>query len=1071
MEADLGRADLLSDAVPTAAILVVAVLFVALWAASHVFVRRLRDPWLRVGLVVLRLLAAAIAVWSVLQAFGRVVTIGTPWPLWLAGAIGALAVEGVLGLYRLERGIASRALGWSLTALRVLLILMVFFMLMQPVLRRQVARRIERFVAVLLDDSDSMRIVDSQWSVADRLDLAALFAFDSVKGRARLMDHERSMADVQRELAAETHTLNAAAVAAPEAFLALLETQSARLRETIAQRYRPAVDGAVDALAGLAEDKRYPEALRAEAGAMRDKLDDVVRDALRKLKSRVERDFKDGPAAGAKEVGDLIATIDTALTQMLVTLPALAETADKAFYDSFTPEQRQAIDELARQPRDRIARQTLVGKPLGADRSLLETLGADYGVKIVAFAQSNREVTADDLLSAPAPASADTSAPTNGPTDAAFLPAEARTGTDIAGSLESVLAGFPAESLAGVLLLADGRHNAASGVDAVARTLGSQRIPVCVVPIGSAVPPLDAAILNLRSPESVYLGDRVAMRLDLKFDGLSGSSLKVRLLADGADASEQTVKVPEDAHRTTLRFTHTPEARGVVRYAVEMEEPEGDKTPANNRWTFDVAVTDDRTNVLIVEDRPRWEFRYLRNLFFGRDKSVHLQYVLLRPDLLAGAPPAPVVHASAARKFGDAEATALPKNREEWLKFDAIILGDLPPEALNEETVKDLRYCVDERGALLVVIAGPNYMPHAFEDTAWQELLPVRYAPRKERLFESPEPEYRLLLSPSGRTHPIMQMSASATENDQIWSDMPKLHWRCLIEDAKEGANVLAYAEPQTKADDRDLFERRTVSAEEAARDLEAQIKRRSRNALIVEHRFGQGRVLMMNFDRTWRLRYGIGDTFHHRFWGQVLRWGGGENLRSGTEQVRLGTDRIGYAPGQPIQIVSKLIDEQYRPILGAEVFAKVFQGERLVLRRKLSFREGSNGIYEAQIDGLADLGRYRVELESSAAEEILAREGEGMVQTEFNVISTTAHAELAELTVDLGTLNRIAELSGGALEGPVRAGALLERFGQGSRTVDEIREWTLWDRWPLLLAIVGCVTIEWLLRRRASLA
>ena len=65
---------------------------------------------------------------------------------------------------------------------------------------------------------------------------------------------------------------------------------------------------------------------------------------------------------------------------------------------------------------------------------------------------------------------------------------------------------------------------------------------------------------------------------------------------------------------------------------MKIDPVEGELFPNNNEWDFDTAVSDDRTNVLIIDDRPRWEFRYLRNLFDSRDKSVHLQYVLLHPD-------------------------------------------------------------------------------------------------------------------------------------------------------------------------------------------------------------------------------------------------------------------------------------------------------------------------------------------------------------------------------------------------------------------------------------------------------
>ena len=38
----------------------------------------------------------------------------------------------------------------------------------------------------------------------------------------------------------------------------------------------------------------------------------------------------------------------------------------------------------------------------------------------------------------------------------------------------------------------------------------------------------------------------------------------------------------------------------------------------------------EKFQVLIVEDQPRWEYRYLAN-YLKRDKRVHLQTVLLEP--------------------------------------------------------------------------------------------------------------------------------------------------------------------------------------------------------------------------------------------------------------------------------------------------------------------------------------------------------------------------------------------------------------------------------------------------------
>ena len=119
-------------------------------------------------------------------------------------------------------------------------------------------------------------------------------------------------------------------------------------------------------------------------------------------------------------------------------------------------------------------------------------------------------------------------------------------------------------------------------------------------------------------------------------------------------------------------------------------------------------MAEDQVNLLFVEGRPRWEFRYLKNLFSGRDKTVRLQYVLLEPDKLEGVPALKKIEASASRPDGEIEATALPKDEAEWMKFDVIILGDVAPKYLKPEELKILERFVKDRSGTLIVISGPN---------------------------------------------------------------------------------------------------------------------------------------------------------------------------------------------------------------------------------------------------------------------------------------------------------------------------------------------------------------------------
>lgn len=638
--------------------------------------------------------------------------------------------------------------------------------------------------------------------------------------------------------------------------------------------------------------------------------------------------------------------------------------------------------------------------------------------------------------------------------------------TDLNNALSTVLEQVHPDNLAGVVMITDGRHNRPGRVEDVARRFGILDAPVGIFAVGSGKPPKDAAILQVRSPDAVYLGDRVRVAAEVKFDGYRGKKAMLRLYQGDKVLEEKEIAVPQDHHREEVRFRHVPDEGGVGAYRVELEALDGERFANNNSWSFETAVTDARTNVLVVDSFPRWEFRYLRNLFYGRDKSIHLQYVLLDPDTVGGQEDE-VIAASASRDFGDARATRLPTSEEEWRKFDVIILGDLAPEAIDEETWKIIEGCVSERAALLVAVAGPRAMPHAIRSETARGLFPVEYTPSNRTYFASGGEKFRMGLTQSGRMHPVTAQSDSRLLNEKIWAEFPEARWRHPVDGIKEGAEVLMMAaveEQKSKA---------VGSAAELGSALNRLAKRKEeeeRRALLVTQQVGNGKVAMLLTDRTWRLREGVGDVYHHRFWGQLVRWGAGPNLRSGTGTVRLGSDAITYTGDDKVQIIARLWDKDKTPVVDDKLKAEVWRGDEKVAQVPLVYREGSNGLHEATAGPFAESGRYEIKIVGKEVEKLLEEEGGGEVTTGFRVVGARSPVELSETTLNLPLLERIAELSGGRVVEAKELGELAGMILTGDETRWELRETSLWDHWLLLVLLGLLLTSEWVLRRGAGL-
>jgi len=1124
----------LPPSVPTALVFCLAVAAIAAWMVAHrlsrgaagrvrkgvrnptTFQKRFLTPFLTAG----RVAVGFVAMLAVAQALQRPLTLATNWPIWPIALAGAAAVEAVLALYAMERRTVSPSAGLALAALRVTLVALVVLMLAQPVRPWTLDKTLQRFVAVLLDNSASMYVPDSQLTPSEKMRLAEKFGVEGVRRPFALDLASDALDKVRADLAAQGEWLASIASAPADEHQKQLQGR----REALAHALEAADKKVADQAAALARplEGKLPADAVLRLEDLRKRLNSQVRDRLREA---VTLTAKENARNLEREHTRLLAAVRQAATDLAdlsAKTAAMAQTLDELAYAGLAPEAKARADDAAARKRIAVARDVLLARPVlepeKGDKgergpSLLGQLQERYTVKLYTFAAAPAEADArrwaeqyagDEVPSSRFQVPSSKTATQTGRslgtwnlklgtlTDAAALPAEQQQ-TDLAAAIEKVMGEMADKQVSGILLLTDGRHNAAKAVEPLVKRLGMNQVPVSSIVLGGERPPTDAGILSAEAPETAATRDRILFGVQLKLDGLAGREAKVSLLDGDKVVDTLDLRIPSDTYRHRADLADEPAAAGIHHYRVDLQRFEGEVLTSNNQYPVAVSVTDDRTRLLLIDGRPRWEFRYLRNLFAGRDKTVRLQHVLLEPDRIEGVPPAPKVEASAGRPLDEVEANLLPKDETEWMKFDVIILGDVAPKHLKDEHQQILRRFVADRGGALIVISGPLYMPHAYSGTPLAEILPVVFKGEDKAVMAGPEKSFRVALTAEGRESVIMRQKVLPEENQEVWDSFPEIFWRHPILRTKEGATVLAYAVPPSPPD----FLPKKAAAlgsekvsgtlrlsrkvPDAFSDPGDDILRKRRefereNALITYHTVAMGQVMFLGFDHTWRLRYRVGDTYHHRFWGQVLRWATANKLPAGTETVKLGTDRSRYAPQAPVRVRAKLARKDYTPITSDDVSVNVFAqygpvraGGQPVLRKKLQYIQHSPGMYEAELGELPG-GTYRVELDAPAAKPVLAEENVAKVATEFSVESSTP-AEQAELAPDRGLLTRLAALTGGAVADVTHADRILASLGKPTEVQIERREYVLWDSWPLLILMVLAATAEWLLRKKVGLA
>jgi hypothetical protein len=547
----------------------------------------------------------------------------------------------------------------------------------------------------------------------------------------------------------------------------------------------------------------------------------------------------------------------------------------------------------------------------------------------------------------------------------------------------------------------------------------------------------------------------------LKLDGLSGTNVTVTLFDGAVAVASNSVKPDAAAFRTQLLLSDVPRTNGLHAYRVEVQAFRAEVDASNNVCNVPVLVSSDPVKVLLMDGYPRWEFRYLKNLFMERDRNVRLQYVLLHPDRIDGTTNRPSRAASVASAPTDVEATLPPANEAEWMKFDVIILGDVDPQELGRENLDILRRYVVNRGGSLIVISGSRHMPHAYGQTPLAEILPAVFRPSNRPVLNAPEESFRLALTAQGRNTVFMKLDDDAGRNAEAWNEVPDLHWRHGFLTAKEGATVLAYAAAPQAA-----FAERLAHVPDAESLLKQQQLERD-NALLVTHHAGFGSVLLFGFDQSWRLRYRKGDLYHHKFWGQILRWATADRIAAGSASLRIGTTRARYAVGSPVGILARLATPEFMPIVNAAPHATIWSGDRKVARLPLLYRAESPGIYAAEAGALPE-GRYRVELEDADPGKRDAASAQS-VSAEFSV-TAAMDAERVELSADRGLLTSVAALTAGKVLDPLELDTLVERLGPATVSSTERRQIDVWNSWPWLILILALLTAEWVLRKRVRL-
>ncbi len=594
-----------------------------------------------------------------------------------------------------------------------------------------------------------------------------------------------------------------------------------------------------------------------------------------------------------------------------------------------------------------------------------------------------------------------------------------------APAIKKVLGDLRGAPPAAVILFTDGVASVSDTdkLSTIAESVRRKGVQLHIVGLGSDAAARDLYLNDTTVDEVAFVGDPMVFKAKLRSFGYAGKKVLLHLRKEGEKESlaRHEVTIPADGQTTAVELPYTSADAGEFDFVLEIEPQSDESNHTNNAETRHVSVRGDKIRVLLADGLPRYEFRFLKQLF-ERDKSIELSTLLQDADL----------------EYAQEDRTAIPHfpvKKEDLARFDVLVLGDLAPTKLGNAVLENVREFVRVKGGSLVMIAGTRYNPVAFAGTPLENLLPFELSSVRVPAEGTSEAFHPILTLEGQKGNSLFRFGESESDSLNIWNGLPRLAWMVEVSKLKPGTRV--FAEHPLKSGTSGHL------------------------PLILLQQATAGKVLYHTMDDSWRWRYLKGDLYFGRYWIQAVRYLSRGRLIGKDRTAELTVDQQVYQRGQPTTLRVKFVDEKFIP----------------------PDADGVSVIVERKGEGRQTVKLTRLRELPTAFEGQLVRLGEGtyhgwVSQPAFNEAPPSVdfrveipQREMLRRGMDKADLQLAATTSHGRLYSPDEVHRLAEEIPRGTPVPMETDEpIPLWNRWEFLMLATLLLSIEWLLRKRWKL-
>ena len=586
--------------------------------------------------------------------------------------------------------------------------------------------------------------------------------------------------------------------------------------------------------------------------------------------------------------------------------------------------------------------------------------------------------------------------------------------TALTDAVANVLQRDENELPSAVVLVTDGRDNASNTAwEDLGRECARLGVPLHIYGVGGS----SVGFLHLKEaavPDTLFAEDTVSVPVRWRCQGIKDGEIEISLTLNGRPVGKtKRVRVREgDDVVETISFT--PDKRDIA--AAKQELVTTIKLVRGGEVLQDslaksVRVIDRKVKVLVVENAPRWEFKFLQRALL-RDRRVEASFVLFEGDRKA-------------MESGPPFLPAFPQSRRELFGFDLLILGDVDASRFNAEQRNWIKDYVTEGGGL-VVIAGRQHAPASWVGTPLGDVLPVEFQSVKFPIDSGSRPlEFKPRLSELGARSAMMGLADTPEENARLWQSLPGMYWHYPVTKLRPGA-VSLLEHPKDEADGKPM-------------------------PLLAMQYYGKGLVIFSAVEETWRWRYNVADEYFARFWGQVVYQAGLAHTL-GSKASQLALDQSDAQLGRPSTVYARLFTPDFTPMRTERVTARL---------ERLDAKPGEDRFQTVTLEAVPDQpGEYTATLPNDKVGRFVLRADVGTepATLEYRVSLPPEH-ELAPGAMNEEALRRLAEQSGGKFYREEDLHALPDALPVKVVPYSQRQERLLWNEWWVVALFVGLLS------------